>query len=174
MQRAGWSRAWRSMTAGSRRRNREIIAADVQVEELGARVLPSASSFASAHETTVGGATVVRSAERPAAVGSLPNFGGLWEILSGVTKAGGTITQSGKNVQIAFDLGDVGQVTGAGRIKSNGELVGKVRLNALGVISVKAKLTVSLTDENHFQGTVTAALPLLGKKTYHFGGTKQA
>lgn len=157
----GWNAAWGSLAGRSRRRGRDVVAADVQVESLDSRVLLSASGL------SVGART-----QDPTAVGSLPNFGGVWEILSGLSKNGGTVSQSGKNVQIDFDLGEVGHVAGKGRIKHNGELLGKVQLNALGVISVKAKLTVSLTDENHFQGTVTATLPLLGKRTYHFGGTK--
>lgn len=143
-----------------RRRAQEAIAAEVRVEPLDQRILLSASSISP-------------SAVESHAAGSLPNFGGVWEILSGLTKSGATLTQSGKNVGIAFDLGEIGHVSGQGRIKHNGDLIGRVQLD-VSPVSVKAKIVISLTDTQHFQGSVTANLPLLGKKTFHFGGTKSS
>ncbi|MFO1020941.1 MAG: hypothetical protein U0903_09625 [Planctomycetales bacterium] len=149
---------WDSVGASRRRRAACPIPAAIGPDLLDARVLLSVSPASSP-------------ALESHATGSLPNFGGVWEILSGLTKSGATITQSGRSVGIDFDVGNIGHVSGQGRIKHNGDLAGRVQLNAFPV-SVKAKLLISLNDAEHFQGKVTANLPLLGKKTFQFGGTK--
>lgn len=105
----------------------------------------------------------------------LPDYSGSWKILteafSKLTQILASINQQLKSLAMTASIPDVGNVNAPGKIKGNGDMVAKGKVNTPDGVS-RFRTAVSLTSDGVFDGTAKIKLPGLPKETATLHGER--